>query len=152
MLNLNQQIAQLVEEGPQYGVPLIVMKQAIAPLLQELAKDLNNLEYFICQNSQQDWLITTIQHRSQPELEKKVIYAFADQVDAIEMQKIFTEKVSIISVPVAELIFQLFALKPVDSIIFMDAPGDLAKGKEIAKKTLFDLFQVKLQQLNNNLA
>lgn len=152
MLTLNQQIDQLVQEGPQYGIPLTIMQQAVAPTLLDLAKDLNNLAYFICQNPQENWLITTIQHRSKPELEKKVIYAFAEEVDAIEMQKIFEEKVSIISVPVAELIFQLFALKPVDSIIFMDAPGNLVQGKEIAKQKLFDLFQTKLQQFNNNLA
>lgn len=152
MLDLQQQIDRLIQTGPEYGVPILVMQNGVAPILQELAKDLNHREYFICQNSQENWLITTIQHRTQTELEKKVIYAFADQVDALQMQKVFTEEVSILSIPVADLIFQLFALQPVDSIIFMDAPGDLAQAKEIAKKTLFDLLQTQLQQFKNHLA
>jgi len=152
MLNLDEQINNLVKAGPDYGVPAVVMQQAVAPVLKQLAKDLSYAEYYLCQNSQEDWLITTIQNRDQTDLEKKVIYAFSNEVDALQMQHLFTEDVSVATIPVAELIFQLFALKTVDSIIFMDIPGNLYQGKEITKQSLFDLFQIQLEQFRNNLA
>ncbi|ELR97538.1 hypothetical protein [Gloeocapsa sp. PCC 73106] len=151
-MDIEAQIDSLVQEAPQYGVPTEVMEKGVKPILRQLINDLNHQEYFICQNYQGDWIITTLSHRTQPNLEKKVIYAFGTSVDALQMQKLFDEEVVTVSIPVAQLVFQLFALKSVDSIVFMDLPGNLAKGKEITKSNLFELLQTQLQQFKSNLA
>lgn len=149
-MTIEAQLAALIEEAPEYGFPPEIMQQGVTPILRELTSNLDHLDYFICQNAQLNWLITTLRHRSQPESEKKVIYAFSTLADAIQMQGLYNESVSPVSIPVTHLLFQLFALKPVDSIIFMDTPGNLDKGKEIAKSTLFQLLQGQLQQLKSN--
>lgn len=148
-MDIEAQIDNIVQEAPQYGVPKEVMEKGIKPILKQLTADLNHQEYFICQNAQENWIITTLNHREQPDLEKKVIYAFASQADALEMQKLFDEVVIPVSIPVAQLIFQLFALKSVDSIVFMDLPGNLNKGKEITQNNLFELWQIQLQKFKN---
>jgi hypothetical protein len=148
-MTLQEQIQTLVKAAPNYGVPSEVMQYCVSPVLQKLGSNLGHLEYFICENNQEDWIVTTLLHRENSKLEKKVIYAFCNEADALRMQQILTDEIITTPIPVAELIFQLFALKSVDSIIFMDSPGNLEKGKEITQDNLLALLEKQLKELQN---
>jgi hypothetical protein len=146
-MELQRQIQLLLQEAPQDGqTPQIV--QVIAPVLLELAQRLKYTEYNLLQSLDQRWQVTTLQHRNQQNLEKSVIYAFGSAKDATNAgnrQLLVTAK------PVIQLLFQLLALEGVDSLIFMDTPGDQNKGIEIQRQELQELVRVQLQQLNVDL-
>lgn len=148
-MNLEAQLAEIVTEAPKHGVPTAIMRKGVIPVLRELASHLNYLEYYICQNAQENWLITTLQHRTEPDLRKKVIYAFSDLADAIQMQKLYDEKMTPASLTVVSLLFELFALKTVDSIIFMDTPGNFERGKEVSKHQLLELLQAQIRGIKS---
>jgi UTP-glucose-1-phosphate uridylyltransferase len=141
-MELQRQIQVLLQEAPQDGqTPEIV--RAIAPVLLQLAQRLKNTEYHLLQSLDQRWQVTTLQHRSQQGLEKAVIYAFGSAKDAAmfgNRQLLITAK------PVIQLLFQLLALEGVDSLIFMDTPGDQNKGIEIQRQELQELVQAQLRQ------
>ena len=75
MMDLEAQIQLLIDNAPQDGVTPQVMV-SIAPVLIAIAQKLNRYQYFILQNSEKDWVVTTLSNRANPGIEKQVIYAF----------------------------------------------------------------------------
>lgn len=148
-MNLNQQLRTLIEEAPEYGVPAQVMEQAVTPVLKLLAERLQHLEYYTLQTLEGDWVSTILSSSAQPQVEKKVIYAFATVKDAATFGGTENPQILAAAVPVAHILFQLFALKDVDSILFMDTPGNLSTGIEIRRADLQKLVQMQLQQLGS---
>ena len=148
-MNLDRQLKLLVDEASQYGVPPQVMEQAVTPVLKGFATQLQHSEYYILQTLEGDWVLTTLSRRSQPKQEKKVIYAFSTLKDAANFQGTSDPHIMAMSVPVTHLLFQLFSLEPVDSIIFMETPGNLTAGTEIYRAELQKLIQRQLQQLDS---
>lgn len=143
-MDLQPQVQALIDEAPQDGgMPAAI--RVIAPLLQGLAeRRLRFEQYYILQNLQGNWQLTTLQHRQKPGLEKTVVYAFANLQDATRSSR--SADLIALPVPVIPLLFQLLALEPVDSILFLETMGDLDKSEEITRQELQQLIQTALRQ------
>jgi hypothetical protein len=145
-MDLKQQVQVLIENAPQDGLtPQVV--EAISPVLTLLASQLGHLEYHILQTLNGDWVVTTLSNRTQPELEKNVIYAFATDKDATGFQPVDDPQLVTATIPVTHILFQLLALATVTSLVFFDTPGNLATGTEVRRKDLEDLIQRQLKQV-----
>jgi hypothetical protein len=146
MMDLEAQIQLLIDNAPQDGVTPQIMV-SIAPVLIAIAQKLNHYQYFILQNSEQDWVLTTLSNRANPGIEKQIIYAFPTIQD-----------VSLISddgrdphllptlMDVTQILFQLVALKPVHSIVFIETPGNITNTVEVRRSQLERLIQQRLQE------
>ena len=146
-MTLNQQIQVLVQEASQYGVAPIVIESAIAPPLQVVAQQLNHLEFYIWQNMQQEWVVSVIKNRQSSGLEKKVIYGFATVQDAKQFPQHSSPDAIAIALPIIQILFRLFSLQQIDSIILFDTPGNTTQGTEIKRLDLQNLIQQRLIQL-----
>lgn len=146
-MKLEQQFKLLLDEAPRYGVPTLVMQQAVIPALKQLAGQLGHANYYVVQTEVGDWIMTVLQHKEKPQLEKKVIYAFASREDAAKFSESNEQISQVVKVPVANLLFELFALERVDSIIFIDAPSNRKQGKEIPRPALQAMIQEGLKKL-----
>ncbi|AMA08500.1 hypothetical protein [Picosynechococcus sp. PCC 73109] len=140
-MDLDQQLQILIDQAPQDGKMPQVMAQAIVPVLKAFAQKLQFLEYYVCQSLEGDWLITTLAQQSDPQQTKTVIYGFSSLALAQQHQGSNADP-SLIAVPlpVTHLLFQLFSLAAVDSLILTEAQGSL----EIRRQ---DLQQAVQQQL-----
>lgn len=145
-MQINQQLQMLAAESSQYGVPAIVIETAFFPVLGHLAGQLQHLEYYIPQTKDEQWLTTTIQNRQSPQQQKTVIYAFANLADAVNFESSHSD-LTPQPIWVTHLLFQLFGLKTVYSIVFYDIAGNTNTGKEITRTQLQVLIQAQLQQL-----
>ncbi|WP_250122510.1 hypothetical protein [Chroococcidiopsis sp. CCMEE 29] len=145
-MNLDEQIQVLIDNAPQDGVmPRVVA--AIAPALQLLAKKFRHFQYYILQNLDQDWVLTTLSNRANPDVEKRVIYAFPTlkDVSAVSAAKLDPQVIAV-PIPITHILFQLAALETVDSIVFFETPGDLNTGVEVRREDLQHVIQVQLKQ------
>ena len=132
METLEQQLTALIQEAPNDGITASLV-QRIAPLLQQTAGQLKHPQYHVLQGSNEGWIVTTLSNRTQPELEKSVIYAFPTAEDAQARMPINqASKTTVSCVPVVHILFQLIALKSVESVIFFEKPGRLNSGIEIS--------------------
>lgn len=144
-MDLTQQIQVLIENAPQDGVtPKII--EAIAPVLKQLAGQLKHTDYYILQNREQGWVLTTISNRVNPQLEKKVVYAFPSLKDANASGQVPDPNVIALPVPVTHILFQMFAIDIMDSTVFFDTPG-MTTGTEVRREDLQNLVQIQLQQI-----
>lgn len=144
-MNLDRQLQALIDGAPQEEGTAIGVA-AIAPVLKALASQLKSLDYYIFQTLDQEWVMTTLSNRTQPDVEKNVVYAFATLKDASTLQSKPDPQLIAQKVPVIDLLFQLLALDLVDSIVFFDTPGNLASGIEVRRQDLQSLIQTQLQQ------
>lgn len=144
-MDLDQQIQELIEQAPQDGVtPQLVA--AIAPGLKRLAGKLRH-QYYILQSLDQEWVVTTLSHRTQPDIEKRVIYAFPSlQAVPASMTSGLDSQVIAVPIAVTHILFQMVALLTVDSTIFFETPGDVTNGSEIRREDIQSLIQLQIQQ------
>jgi hypothetical protein len=150
MMNLDQQLQLLIENAPQDGVTPIVMKQAVTPVLKLFANQLQHVEYFVCQTLEKHWVLTTLSNRTQPNLEKKVIYAFTKLQDAANFHKNSQDQLITVAIPVTHILFQLFAMNQIDSIVFMEIPGNLKYGQEVHCQDVKKSIETQLQKFQKN--
>ncbi|MGD1702186.1 MAG: hypothetical protein F6K22_08010 [Okeania sp. SIO2F4] len=142
-MDLEQQIQTLIKNAPEDGnTPKIV--EAITPALKLLAQQLKHLQYYILQTYTQNWVLTTLGHRSQSELEKRVIYAFPTLKDA--SSSISEDNVVATPMPVIHILFQMIAIQPLDSLVFFEKPGDLTKATEVKREDVQKLISIYLRQ------
>ncbi|MEC4892402.1 MAG: hypothetical protein SAL07_09545 [Oscillatoria sp. PMC 1051.18] len=146
-MDLEQQISLLIQDAPRYGVSAVAIEQAIAPVLRLFANQLQHLEYYVLQTLADDWILTTLTNRAQPSLEKKVIYAFPTLKDAADFQVNKDPQIIASPVPVAHILFQVFHLEQVDSVVFVETPGNLTSGQEVRIEDLKKLMMMQIQQL-----
>jgi hypothetical protein len=145
-MDLKAQIQLLIDNAPDDGItPQLIA--AIAPALSAIAQKLRYPQYYILQSLKEDWVLTTLSNQTNPKLEKRVIYAFPTLQDVslissagLDPQLIAT------AIPVINILFQLVALEPVDSIIFFETPGTTTNAIEVPRTDLQNLVQQKLQQ------
>jgi hypothetical protein len=144
-MDLDQQMQALIDGAPQDGSTPQVMR-AIAPAITSLASQLQHLQYFILQAADQSWVMTTLSHRVQPDLQKKVIYAFPTRQDAASSPYAPKDShVNAVPVPVTHILFQMVVMKAIDSTVFFETAGDLANGTEVSRQNLQHLIQLYLQ-------
>jgi hypothetical protein len=150
MLNLDQQLQILRDEAPNQGIPLEIMDKAILPTLKLFALQLQHPQYYFLISPQQGWVVTILGHRQSPETEKRVIYVFANRKDVRSFQGVADPSLGIGSLPVTHLLFQLFSLKEVDSLIFIENSSDLQQGKEIKAENLRQIIQQQIKRLKGS--
>ena len=140
-MTIDQQIQRLIEQAPSdvAGADL----QAIAPVLSLVASRLQHLQYYLIQSLDQNWLMTTLQHRAQPSLTKTVIYAYPS-LEAVKAHATSLDpQMLALPVPTVQLLFQLLAIEPVESLIFLEQGQP--PGVEISRRLLQSLIAQHLQ-------
>ena len=146
LMDLDQQIQALAAESPDDGVTGAAIT-AIAPTLKTLATQLKHLQYYVLQTLNQDWVMLTISNRQQANTAKNVVYAFPSLQDVAKgPYSVKDPQVMAIPVPVIHILFKMLAMKPVDSIIFFENPGNTKQGIEVRRDDLQTLVQKQLQQ------
>jgi len=146
MDELEQQIQTLVQEAPDDGVTGNAI-EAIAPVLIETALRLRHSTYYVLQTLNQNWVMTTLSSRQQPNVRKSILYAFPTLQDAgTHSQASRDPQLMAIPLPVTQILFQILALKSLDSIIFFDTPGNLKQGIEIPRQDFQAMIQNHLQK------
>jgi hypothetical protein len=150
-MELNRQLEVLINDAANYGVEPLAIERAIAPVLKLFAAQLQHLHYYILQNLEEDWVLTTISNpQLQPDQQdKRVIYAFVSVQDAAIFGGKANPDLIAMSIPVAQLLFRLFSLQQVDSIIFLENSQNLTQGIEVKREHLSQLIQQQIKQLNN---
>lgn len=149
-MDLQAQIQLLIDNAPQDGVtPQLVT--AIAPVLSTIAQKLRHSQYYILQNLEGSWVLTTLSNRANPQTEKRVIYAFPTLQDVPGNSSAGLDPQLIAApIPVTHILFQLVAMEPVDSIVFFETPGITNNGVEIRRADLENLIQQQLQPNRKN--
>lgn len=146
IMDLEAQIQLLIDNAPRDGMtPNLIA--AIAPALRAIAQKLRHSQYYILQNSESSWVLTTLSNLTNPGLEKRVLYAFPtiQDVSLISPAGLDPQMLAKI-IPVTHILFQLVALEPVDSIIFLETPGKTTHTVEIRRADLEKLMQQQLRQ------
>ncbi|MEM9922388.1 MAG: hypothetical protein AAF915_01305 [Cyanobacteria bacterium P01_D01_bin.50] len=145
-MNLQAQIQSLIEDAPQDGItPQLIA--AIAPALNKIAQKLRFTQYYILQNPEYGWILTTLNNLNNPKLQKQVIYAYPTLQDVSTTSGVGLDPQMIAApIGVIEILFQIMALEPVDSIIFFDTPGTTSNAVEIQRSQVQDVIERSLQQ------
>lgn len=144
-MDLDQQIQALVEGAPKDGsTPQLI--ESIAPVLKTLAHRLRHLHYYVMQTLDDSWVMITLGHRSQTEIEKNVIYAFPTLKDVAAGPFALSDpNVIAVPVPVMEILFQMLAMTSIYSMIFFETPGNVTVGTEVQRAELETLIHQFLQ-------
>jgi hypothetical protein len=148
-MNLDQQLDILINEAPNYGVPSLIMEYGVVPVLKTYAQQLDYQQYYLRQTLERNLVITILSDKNNPNLEKRVIYAFPTVNDAAQFPDIKINDANIVAeqVSVCQILFQMFTMKEIDSIIFIDKPENYQKSKEIYCHKLQDAIQENLKLL-----
>lgn len=135
-MDLDQQIQALIKGAPQDGdTPQLI--ESIAPVLKLLAQRLRHLQYYVMQTLDNDWVMFTLGHRTQSEIEKNVIYAFPTLKD-VSAGPFSRSDANLIAlpVPVVDILFQMLAMSNIYSTIFFETPGNVTVGTEVQRAEL----------------
>ena len=145
-MTLEQQLQQIIDDAVNYGVSPVVVELAIAPVIKAYAQQLKKLEYYVLQNLEGDWVLTTINN---PKLQqsKQVIYAFVSVKDAAAFSGKTNPELAAAPISVVQLLFRLSSLQMVDSMIFLEDSQNLNRGVEIERDRLFQQIRQQIQQL-----
>ena len=145
-MELDVQIDLLVRSAKDNGLsPLAIT--TIAPVLLAIAGQLRHGQYYVLQTLEQGWVMTTLTHRNQLDSQKNVVYVYSTLKDAAEGQVANLDpRVMALPVPVVHILFQLLAMKPVDSLIFCETPGQNGQKLEVRRQDLESLVQSQLQE------
>ncbi|MFM7364800.1 MAG: hypothetical protein ACKO11_09970 [Cuspidothrix sp.] len=145
-MNLEAQIQLLIDNAPRDDMTPQLMV-SISPVLIAIAQKLRHHQYFILQNSKQDWVLTTLSSRANPGIEKQVIYAFPTIQDiSLILDAGRDPHLLPTSMYVTQILFQLVAMKPVDSLVFIETPGTLTNLVEVSRLELESQIQRQLQK------
>lgn len=148
-MDLDNQIQTLIKEAPNHGVTSDAVI-AIAPALKAIANQLKHSQYYILQSLDQNWIMTSLSQRTQPEVRKNIIYAFPTLKDVeAGPHPVKDPQVMALPIPVTHILFRMLAMKPIDSIIFFDVPGNLNQGIEIRQEEVKKLVQIHLKKASN---
>jgi hypothetical protein len=145
-MDKDAQIRLLIDNAPQDGItPQLIV--AIAPVLDALALKLKYTQYYILQDMDEHWVLTTLSNRANPELSKRVIYAYPTLQDVTTNVGVGSDPQIVARlIPVIDVLFQLVALEPVDSIVFFETSGTTDNTFEVKRSHLQALIQQVLQQ------
>lgn len=141
-MDLQAQIQALIDDAPadeitQEGI------QVVAIALGEIAQGLAHTEYYILQNFEAQWQITTLQHRTQADLHKTVLYAYGSLNDATKVGQ--SGDLIAVPVPVVQLLFQFFSFDTVDSFLLVDDAQKPDQIRELKRQDLQALVQAYLK-------
>jgi hypothetical protein len=141
-MDLQAQIRALIVDAPADEVTQAGI-QVVAIALGEIAQGLTHTEYYILQNFEAQWQVTTLQHRSQEDLQKTVLYAYGNLSDATKVGQ--SDELIAAPVPVVQLLFQFFSFETVDSFLFVDDAQQPDQIRELKRQDLQALVQAYLK-------
>ena len=145
---LDEQIQVLIQEAPQDGG----VGQAVAtlaPVLKAIAQTLRHSQYYVLQTLDQGWVMTTLSNRQDPSQRRNLIYAFPTLQDAANgPQSTKDPQLMAIPIPVTHILFQMLALKSLDSLVFFEVSGTYTQGTEVSRPYFQTLIQAHLQAHN----
>jgi hypothetical protein len=145
-MELDAQVDLLVRNAQDNGLSPVAIT-TIAPVLLAVAGQLRHGQYYVLQTLEQGWVMTTLTHRNQPDSQKNIVYAYPSLKDATESQaNNLDPQVMALPVPVVHILFQLLAMKPVDSLIFCETPGQNGQRLEVRRQDLEFLVQSRLHE------
>ena len=146
---LEAQIKQLVDSAPQDGkTPQLVT--AIAPVLMHFASQLERETFYVLQTLNGDWVRTTLSSRVAQGVQKSVIYAFSTVEDARNSpMPVRDPNILAAPVPTTHILFQMVALKTLDSLVFFATPGNLNNGTEVGRAVFEETMQLYFQQVQD---
>lgn len=144
-MTIDQQLQNLIENAPP-GASLEEAIQVVSPVIRNVARQLQHLEYYILQTVNGQWLQATIAHKDNPAQPKQVIYAYASLSSAAK-DKLAASNPNLmaIPVPVAQLLFQLPSISPVDSLIFLETEAR-DQAIEVRRDDIKTMFYNRLSQ------
>jgi hypothetical protein len=150
MIDLETQIQSLINNAPRDGMtPQLIT--VIVPALRAIAQKLSHLQYYILQNLHEDWVLTTVSKRADPKQQKRVIFAYPTLQDvSLSSPGGLDPQMVAKPIPVIQILFQLVALEPVDSIVFLENPGTNSHTVEVPRQQLESLIQQELKQHQSN--
>ncbi|MGD1938519.1 MAG: hypothetical protein ACFCA4_13305 [Cyanophyceae cyanobacterium] len=146
---LEAQVKQLVDAAPQDGkTPQLVT--AIAPVLLHFATQLQRENFYVLQTLNGDWVRTTLSSRREQGVQKSVIYAFAS-VDDARKSPMPTKDPNVLAapVPVTHVLFQMVALKTLDSLVFFATEGNLNNGTEVGRAVFEETMKAYFEQVQD---
>ncbi|AUC62204.1 hypothetical protein AA637_14075 [Cyanobacterium sp. HL-69] len=148
-MNLDQQFDNLINQAPKYGVPAPIMQYGVVPVLKVYAQQLSHKKYYLRQTLENNLVLTVLGKQDNPDIEKKVVYAFPTVEDAVQFADSDIDKLEIVAqeISIGEILFQMFTLREVDSIIFLDTPQNYNQSKEIYCDKLQQAIQENLKML-----
>jgi hypothetical protein len=144
MSSIEAQVTELIAEAPadadtQFGI------RVIAPLLGQIAEQFESPQYYILQNLEQQWQLTTLQNRHQPELEKTVVYAYRQLSDATQAGR--ADNLIAVPLPTVHLLFHFLTISQVDSFLFVNSVATDESPVELSHGNLQLFIQEHLQQM-----
>lgn len=146
MINLETQVQALIDNAPDDGMTPQLVK-VIAPALCAIAQKLSHTQYYIVQNSHGSWVLTTVSKRSDPKQQKRVIFAYPTLQDvSLSSPGGLDPHIVAKPLPIIHILFQLVALEPVDSIVFLENSGTNKNSVEISRQEVESLIQKELQR------
>lgn len=157
-MNLKKQLQELLDDALKFEISPLVIEKAIIPGLVKLAKPLKHSSYYVWQNHDNQLISTILKNRTNPNLEKKVIYAFPNiaiaQNHAVIIERLAAvgpETNVITEVAVTHLIFEVFGLTSdvLDSIIFVHEQGNNYQFQELKHQTIQQVLFEKIEKLKN---
>ena len=149
---LDRQIQALADDAAPNLAPETI--HAIAPVLKAFAQQLKHSEYFVVQTLEQQMVMTHLFNRQQPDQKKTVIYAHSSLNDVKNGPVPLNNSPNLLAMPmpVTHILFQLMAMKRVESVIFLETPGNVAVGTEVRRRDLEASIQLQLQKSKQNSA
>jgi hypothetical protein len=152
-MEIDAQIQLLIDNAPQDGETPQLLVMSIAPVLRAIAQKLRYSEYYIQQSLSGNWVLTTLSHKTNPQIEKQVIYAFPRLQDVSLFSPAgLNPQMVAHPIPVTHILFQLLALEPVDSIVFWETPSPTSNAIEISRQELQSLIQQQIRQVPPHIA
>lgn len=158
-MTLDLQLHDLITEAANHQIAPIVIKQAIVPVFEPIAQQLQHLDFYLLRNTQDDWIISVLSKNPQnnnPQSDrlrdksaKKVIYAFSSLKDAQNFPTTKAQDLLAVQMPVIQILFQFFIIQQLDSLIFFDQQGNLKQGLEVDQADLRNQIQSRILQLNS---
>ncbi|MEL6491854.1 MAG: hypothetical protein AAFV85_24050 [Cyanobacteria bacterium J06634_6] len=144
-MDIEQQLQALIDGAPPEADLQNAIK-TVAPVIRNVAKQLKHAEYYILQSVSRQWLQATIAHKDSPSQPKRVVYAYPS-LAAAAGDKLAKSNPGLMAlpVPVAQLLFQLPSIEPVDSLIFLETEAR-DQAIEVRRSDLKTLFQSQLTQ------
>jgi hypothetical protein len=143
-MNLAEQVQALIDGAPDLESQLSVA--AIAPILQQAAQKLPSLAYYVRQSPQGEWMLVTLQHRQQPKLAIRVVYAFNRVQDIAKFGDGKPSNDIAVEIPAIHLLFEMLAMPEIDRIVFLNNSHNLNSGQEITRKSLEESIAETLQR------
>jgi hypothetical protein len=145
-MDLDTQIADLIQGATGSAVTADAI-EVIAPTLKAIANQLKHPHYYILQTLEQGWVMTTLSSRNQPDVKKNIVYAYPSLKEAgAGPVSVKDPQVMALPIPVTHILFQMLAMQPVHSVVFLEGSGQTGQGVEVRRQDIESLIQAQLKQ------